>query len=253
MYSYRYYGYIKILKLSFYISLLILSILFLCLSFKKIANFVNFIIYKKNISLGSVIVLLITLFQLVIVINPLKINKLFVLNKFSYSLHHAGLKNTTFKNYFLKETFNEIKSSIGPNYPDKNFATIGFSPSIAIYNNLKTVNFYWAIYPIDNLRKIYLIIRKEISRSDKYNNFEFKKGKKRNYLYSTEINTQYFHEENSAIPYISPLYDSNSIKKANIDYFLSATKIKNNKELGLRYKEKFINDRKKIYLYEVVY
>ncbi len=251
IYSVRYYEFIKILNFIFFLILTFLGTTFCLLFFNKISFFLKNIIYKFNISLGKFLVAFILIAQAIIVLNPYKVNKMFVINKFDYSIHHAGLKNTTFKKYFQKDIFNQIKNFIGVDYGNKVFGVVGFSPSVLIFNGLKTINFYLPLYPIDNLRLVYSIIKDELKRSKKYENFAFYKGKKRNYLYASEIKTQYFYEENSKMLHISPKFDHNAMKKAKLDFIISAVKIQNFYDIGLNQKKIFESGKNKIYLYKI--
>ena len=250
-YSERYGEFIKILNFIFCFILIFLTISFCLLFLNKINYFLKNIINKKDISLGKFLVTFLLIVQTIIVLNPYKVNKIFVINKFEYSMHHAGLKNTTFKKYFQKDIFYQIKNFIGADYENKIFGVVGFSPSVVIFNGLKTINFYLPLYPIDNLRQVYSIIKDELKQSKKYENFALSKGEKRNYLYSSEIKTQYFYEENSKIPNISPKFDHYSMKKVKLDFIISAVKIKNFYEIGLNQKKIFVSGKNKIYLYKV--
>ena len=79
----------------------------------------------------------------------------------------------------------------------------------------------------------------------------FIKGKKRNYLYASEIKTQYFYEENSKMLHISPKFDHNAMKKAKLDFIISAVKIQNFYDIGLNQKKIFESGKNKIYLYKI--
>lgn len=240
---------IKTLLLTFII-MLVLIISLILISYKYKYAFLNFI--KKQIKIKVLIVFFFLIGQGFYNINLFKLNKLLTFNH-KFSWHHAGVENTTFEKYFLKNNFKKINNIISEK-DKKNYkvGSIGLSPSIALYHGFNVADMYLPNYNLSYKNKFYFYIKDEIIKSQKIYEYFVNTGK-RCYFFSTEIGTHPLYFKHDVPKLINPSFNYNLLKQNKIKFLFSISAINNND--NLIFLGKFINDDYEylndIYLYEL--
>ena len=84
-----------------------------------------------------------------------------LLNTYSYT-YKAYVGEPSFKQFFSTEQFQEIINELDIDKKSARIGCIGFYPSVANYNGLKTLGAYENIYPLEFKNTFYEIIKVEI-------------------------------------------------------------------------------------------
>jgi hypothetical protein len=73
----------------------------------------------------------------------------------------------TFNGYYLYEDYKKIKDLVG----DKRVISLGLDPMVAVMNDIKTIDGYHTLYPLDYKHKFRNIIEKQLDESKKYRDY----------------------------------------------------------------------------------
>ena len=200
----------------FPISLLISFIAFLFLTFylnQKIYSLIN----KNSLFISSLVLMQI------------------ILNTYSYTFK-AYVGEPSFKNFFSKEQFQEIIIELDIDKKSARIGCIGFYPSVANYNGLKTLGAYENIYPLDFKNTFYEIIKDEISKNDFLYDY-FTKWGSRLYLFDNDIGKPYYDQQSRIklhYPEITCDLNTSKMQELGTTHIFSTSKIKNNLEKNLK-------------------
>ena len=91
-------------------------------------------------------------------------------------------------------------------------ATIGYDPLVAAFNGLSVIDGYHALYPLDYKKKIYRIIKKELSKNEVLNSY-YQNWGNRVYLFiddKNNIEIDFFEAKKIGTKYIISKYKLNS-------------------------------------------
>jgi len=141
----------------------------------------------------------------------------------------------TWKDYYAKELFDEIKGAIGKPTDEYRVVNIGINPAVALMNGLYTIDGYSTDYPLEYKHEFRKIMEGELDKNEG-NKAYFDNWGNRCYIFADElgISTGLYNDtdiiENLDI-------DTSQIKKMGAEYILSAAKIQNNEELFLKESE----------------
>ena len=69
----------------------------------------------------------------------------------------------TFKGYYSKESYREIKNVVG----NKRVMSIGLDPMVAVMNGIKTIDGYHTLYPLSYKKKFRAVIQEELKKNKK--------------------------------------------------------------------------------------
>lgn len=136
-------------------------------------------------------------------------------NTFIYS---GNIEQSNWNEYYQVNDFQKIKKRL-PESKYYYIATIGITPEILQYNGYKTIEGYYAFYPLNK----YLFIRKvdSLERSAKENDGKIKVYTNKNILFEGGGN------KNSKLPN----WDFNLLEKSGVKYVFSRFKFENKKDL----------------------
>ena len=191
-------------------------------------------------------------------ISSLKLKKIIIgalfstqilLNTFSY-LYPAFVYSPSFKDFYSKDQFVEIVNILKFDKEKERIGCIGFYPSVANYNGIKTVGAYSSMYDLNFKKKFYDIINGEISLNSYLYDY-FTKWGGRAYLFDNEIGKPYYDQQyriNRFNPEISTKLNVRELKKMGINFLFSVSKITNDKEKGL---ELVLESKKDEYFYNL--
>lgn len=190
--------------------------------------------------------------QIIYNLNPIKIGKIFVYDEIKASHHHGGLRNTTFDDYFLKDTFENIDKYI--NIPKENYRviSIGLSPSVALYNGFYTLDMYLPTYSASYKTSFREIIKKELKKNTEIREY-FDNTGKRCYIFVDNLGKRWDYRKHELPSSISIELDIGHFKSMGGRYILSSVEIENDDKNSLLFHKLFAsNDSKKldIFLYE---
>lgn len=157
------------------------------------------------------------------------------LNTYSYT-YNAYNRKPSFKDFFSEEQFDDIISSLGLEKNHIRIGCIGFYPSVANYNGIKTLGAYENIYPLDFKNQFYEIIKGEISKDDYLYNY-FTKWGNRIYLFENEIGMPYYDQQYRIKLYHQEITCDLNIplmKRSGTSHIFSTSKIKNADEINIK-------------------
>ena len=177
-----------------------------------------------------------------------------LLNTYSYT-YKAYIGETSFKNFFSKEQFQEIIIDLNFDKSSNRIGCIGFYPSVANYNGIKTLGAYENIYPLEFKNTFYEIIKGEIIKDEYLYNY-FTKWGSRLYLFDNDLGKPYYDQQSRIkLHYPEITCDLNTIKMQELGttHIFSTSKIKNNyeKNLQLIYVSKKPSYFYDLYIYEL--
>lgn len=246
-----------------------LKILPLIISTSLLLTFFYILLFKEKIykylqkfpSINSLIsspkLLIITLLisgQIIYNLNPLKIGKIFVVNNIKASQHHGGLKNTTFDDYFLVETFKKINNYIDQEQINYRVISIGFSPSIPLFNGFFTLDMYLPSYSASYKNDFRKIIERELIQNRKIKEY-FDQSGKRCYVFISDLGKKWNFKKHELPSSVTINLNIKKFKIMGGKFIFSAVKIDNPQDNSLKFHKLFKNnDTKKldIYLYEAI-
>ncbi len=175
-----------------------------------------------------------------------------LLNTYSYT-YASFFKKPSFNDFFSSEQFQKIILNSNINKSTSRIGCIGFFPSVANYNGLKTLGAYENIYPAEYKKIFYEVIKGEISKNEFLNNYFTNGPGSRLYLYDNDIGKPYFEQWRikSYYPEIICDLDIQKMQQLGTTHIFSTVKIKNylDKSLQLLY----ISDEPEYYYNMFVY
>lgn len=133
----------------------------------------------------------------------------------------------TFKGYYSKESYREIKNVVG----NKRVLSVGLDPMVAVMNNIKTIDGYHALYPLSYKKKFRTVIQEELEKNENLQKYYDHWGS-RVYAFTSNPN-------NIKINF-------KAAKKIGADYVISKFNL-NSDDLVLKCKK----CRNNLYLYEI--
>ena len=157
-------------------------------------------------------------------------------------------RRPSFKDFYSKNQFKEIIRTLNIDKKMDRIGCIGFYPSVANYNGLKTIGAYSPMYDSYFKDQFYKIIKDEISKN-KFLYEYFTNWGSRVYLFDDEIGKPYYDQQyriNRFNPEISTKLNVRELKKMGINFLFSVSKITNDKEKGL---ELVLESKKDEYFY----
>ena len=207
----------------------------------------------------SIIVLILLIILFLIKLNPKNVLTSKVSNLAIFSLlliqitintvsYLSFNRSPSFKDFYSKNQFKEIIRTLNIDKEMDRIGCIGFYPSVANYNGLKTIGAYSAMYDSNFKNKFYKIIKDEISKN-KFLYEYFTNWGSRAYLFDDEIGKPYYDQQyriNRFNPEISTELNVQELKKMGINFLFSVSKITNDKEKGL---ELVLESKKDEYFY----
>ena len=182
----------------------------------------NYYLNAKNKTMAFIIVALLLLGQ----------------NLYNYKIFTYGFrKKVSFSKMVSEKQFDEIKKELQIGASDR-IGCIGFFPSIANYNGLKTLGGYKAVYALEFKKNFYKIVKKELEKNSDLHQYFVDWGS-RAYLFDDEIGFGYSNQDyiKKHVPTINCELNIEKIKEFGVTYLFSTSKIVNNadKKLNLLY------------------
>lgn len=201
---------------------------------------ISFYVIEKSSRYGIYAVQLAIIFQV-----------LFVLK------HHELLvnrRNPTFKQFFAKEQFDQIKVFIGKSQSTYRVISLGIHPSISQYNGFYTLDGYFVDYPLEYKLKFREIIVNEIER-DKSLKDGFDNWGSRCYAFSSEIGQKdlYLFDIKKKYQVEKLDFDFSKLKELGGEYIISKAIINEEKNPKIKFMKSFIHKNSfwTIYLYQI--
>ncbi len=164
-----------------------------------------------------------------------------------------GRYSPTFKSFFAKDLFNDIKDKISKPTYSYRVASIGIHPSISQFNGFYTVDGYVPDYPLAYKHKFRKIIEGELIKNDRIRSY-FDNWGSRAYLFTAQDYKQMCTKDFARDKELSNLnLDIQSLIDLDCHYILSALEIDEESSNGLCLIQKFEHQDSSwdIWLYEV--
>lgn len=161
----------------------------------------------------------------------------------------VNIGKPSFKQFFKSKEFNEVANYINLPKNEYKVASIGFHPSVSIYNGFHTIDGYITNYPLEYKNDFRVIIEEELNKNEKLKTY-FDGWGSRCYLFSNEV----FLDSNIKI--IEDLQlNSSQLQNLGAKYIFSSAKIINPGKSGLSFENTFLSEvpNNDIYLYKVDY
>jgi len=168
----------------------------------------------------------------------------------------------SYKEYYSKDLFSEIRDYIGKPQESYRVASIGIHPSISLFNGFYTIDGYITVYPLEYKHKFRKVIEKELDKNQGIRKY-FDEWGSRCYIFVDEITPEKMKNyprlnngirKDCAIKIHNLELNAKALQALECQYILSAVEITNHEDNYLKYHRTFENDSSpwKIYLYEVV-
>jgi len=202
--------------------------------------FLALVFIIKNLKLGKYIVIFLLLFQM---------SFLFYSNSEFVERRNNG---PSYKQFYSVELFEEIKEVIGEKQNDYRVASIGFHPSIAIYNGFFTIDGFHANYPLEYKHEFRKVIEKELEKNEEIQRY-FDDQADRCYVMVSEIGRNFMIDKSMNIELNDLELNNAALKDLNCKYILSSVLINNSEASGLELIKVFENDCSvwRVHLYRV--
>ena len=168
---------------------------------------------------------------------------------------HENIKyqhNPTFKQFFAKEQFTEIRNFIGMQQSDYRVVSLGIHPSIAHYNNFFTMDAYFYNYPLSYKYLFRKTIEDELSKDDRIKTY-FDDWGSRCYLFSSELGLSNSFTKEKKVKIDNLSINIDKLKEMGCNYILSSVEILKHNNIKIDLLKKFIHDESSwdIYLYQL--
>jgi hypothetical protein len=159
--------------------------------------------------------------------------------------------NTTVKQFYAVDLFQQIKEYIGQPQQSYRVASIGIHPAIAQYNGFYTLDTYNNYYPLAYKHEFRKIIAKELDKNQTLKTY-FDQWGGRCYLFVSELGKKYDFKKDSTVEIHHLDLNMDAFKEMGGRYIFSSVPILNADEDGLLLKHTFDNPESawKIYLYQ---
>ncbi len=156
------------------------------------------------------------------------------LNSYSY-VFSAFQRSPSFKEFYSKNQFSEIVDILKFDKKNDRIGCIGFFPSVANYNGLKTIGKYSSMHDMNFKDEFYQIIKGEILQNDYLHDY-YKHWGNRVYLFENIIGAPFYDQQyriNRDHPEISCELNIELLKLKGVNYIFSVSKITNYDDIGL--------------------
>ena len=155
-------------------------------------------------------------------------------NVYGYTMT-AFRSKPTFRDFFSEQQFDEIEKDLKLNKDNVRIGCIGFFPSVANYNGIKTLGGYKGIYSLKFKRSFYNIIKGELDQNQDLEKYYLEHGF-RVYLYDDKIGKNIADQDyiRKNFPMITCEFDVDEMKDMGVTHIFSTSKISNDEENKLR-------------------
>ncbi|SEH05287.1 DUF6044 family protein [Candidatus Venteria ishoeyi] len=200
--------------------------------------------FKKNSQkVVAIIMLSLMLFGI------LRNNKEFIQNVKIVVSNHSNWPS--FVQFYDASLFQEVKDLMDAECDESyNVMCIGFHPSVAQFNKIKTLDSYQNNYPLEYKHDFREIIAGELDRNESIK-ATFDLWGSKCYSFSSELGKNYFWEKDATIKIQQPDYDYDKIKSMNGKFILSSVEIKVNEDIEFLESFTSSNSYWEIYVYKI--
>jgi hypothetical protein len=159
----------------------------------------------------------------------------------------------SFDRFFAQDLFNEIDRYIGRPKQSYRVVSLGMYASISEFNGFYTVDGYLNNYSLAYKQEFRKIISKELDKSADLKEF-FDGWGSRCYIFSSEIGENSWAAAQDHIVVHNLELNTNQLRAMGGEYVISAARIENNAQIGLRLEKEFYSPTSfwHIYLYYVL-
>lgn len=196
---------------------------------------IAFVLIIKRMKFGTLFVVSIVLFQ---------INYSFIIRNFDYPQRDK----ISFRQFFDTKLFTDVKDYIGKDPANYQVACLGFHPSIAQYNGLRTLGGYTTNYSMEYKKRFRKIIAKELSKNKNIQQ-AFDSWGSACYMFSSEIGVNVSYNHRQSLKNLE--LDICALQDLKAKYILSAYPIENESNLTLLKAFQSNDSYWNLYLYEV--
>lgn len=172
-----------------------------------------------------------------------------LVNNVKIALYH-DLDEPSYKEYFAKDLFDQLKQDIGKHSLDKvQLLNLGIHPAIAQHNGLKTLDAYQNNYPLSFKHEFRQIISQELAKNDSLATY-FDNWGSRCYTFSADLGREYMVSKASTARIDGLSLDFTKAKSLGAGYLLSALPLE---ERGIREVGVYDNPGSywRLYLYQI--
>ncbi|WP_220095167.1 DUF6044 family protein [Bacillus sp. 03113] len=158
----------------------------------------------------------------------------------------------SYREYFAKKEFEEIKSYIDMPVDQYRVISIGIHPNIAQYNGFYTLDTYSNFYPLAYKHQFRKIIAPELDKNEKLEKY-FDEWGGRCYVFVNELGKNYMYSKHSTKKINHLQLNTNQLKSMGGTYIFSAVPIENAQENHLVLEKVFQSKTSywRIYLYRL--
>ena len=142
----------------------------------------------------------------------------------------------TFKQFYDEQLFNDIETYLG-NKKQYKVICLGFHPAIALYNGFQTLDGYFANYPLEYKHKFRELIAEELNKSEENRKY-FDNWGSRCYLLSHEFD-DFLHGKDKNTKVLDLSINTLALKNIGGEYIFSSVEIVNYEPLGLSFVKEF--------------
>ncbi len=176
------------------------------------------------------------------------------LNTYSYT-YSSLTGSPTFREFYSSQQFQEIIEKTNLNKETNRIGCIGFFPSVANFNGLKSIGAYTNFYPLEFHKDFYEIIKKEISQDSTLYNY-FTKWGNRVYLFDNDLELKYYANQiffKKFNPQIKSDLNMDILRKFGVTHIFSVSEIINDKQKGINliYLSEDPNYYYRLYVYKI--
>ena len=177
----------------------------------------------------------------------LQISLLFTNHEFIKEGHQP-----TFKQFYAKAQFNDIKNYIDKPIDQYKVASIGIHPAISSVNGFHTADGYSNIYPLEYKIKFRKVIQNELLKNSTVKNY-FDNWGSRCYIFTDELGINFMNTKDKNNKLNNLDLNTPELSLLGVEYLLSSVEIKNYKEINLIFEKLFQNNESAwdIYLYRL--
>ncbi|WP_162428388.1 DUF6044 family protein [Pontibacter pudoricolor] len=160
--------------------------------------------------------------------------------------------SVTYKEFYSKQLFAEIKEYINKPQESYRVLSIGFHPSIAQFNGFYTLDGYQNNYPLEYKSQFRKIIGREIEKNDKWKSY-FDGWGSRFYILPAELDNYYDNVKTKGARIKQLDIDTPAARSMGAEYIFSSIEIENAADNGMHLEKIFEhkNSPWKIYLYSI--
>jgi hypothetical protein len=157
----------------------------------------------------------------------------------------------SFREFYAEEQFQEIAAYIGRPFPSYRVVSLGLHPAVAQYNGFYTLDTYNNFYPLPYKHAFREIIAAELRKNKKLRTY-FDTWGGRCYLFADELGKKYDYRKTSKKTIHALDVNMEAFRSLGGTYVLSAVRIENANETGLRLLETFEHHESawRVFLYE---